>query len=51
MLSKELGDVLWYVAVLSERLGLKMEDVAKGNIQKLEDRNKRGKIRGKGDNR
>ena len=34
-LKKELGDILWYVAYMAEVLGLDLEDVAKGNIEKL----------------
>ncbi len=34
-LKKELGDILWYVAYMAEVLGLKLEDIAKGNIDKL----------------
>lgn len=48
---KELGDVLWYIAALSDDLDLNMEDVAHQNIQKLQDRIARDKIQGSGDNR
>ncbi|NBI29110.1 nucleoside triphosphate pyrophosphohydrolase family protein [Chengkuizengella marina] len=37
-LKKELGDVLWYVAAGSEALRVSLEDIAKGNIAKLEKR-------------
>lgn len=32
---KELGDVLWYVAVMADRLGHKLSDVATINTMKL----------------
>lgn len=35
---KELGDVLWYVAVLASELGFKLSEVAEANIEKLEKR-------------
>src|SRR3989338_4058661 len=50
-LKEELGDVLWYLAVLSHDLGLSFDDVAKTNINKLQSRNKRGTIKGDGDKR
>jgi len=47
----ELGDVLWYCASLADELGVNLEDVAKVNLIKLEDRMNRGKIQGSGDKR
>lgn len=35
---KELGDVFWYLAVLSDFLELKLEDIAVKNIEKLKKR-------------
>ena len=50
-LAKELGDVLWYVAELCSCLGLKMDDVAHANLNKLADRAKRNVIKSEGDDR
>lgn len=47
----ELGDVLWYVARLSDEFGIKLDDVASYNMSKLLDRLKRNVIQGSGDNR
>jgi len=50
-LTKELGDVLWYVAVLADHFDIPLNNVAEKNIAKLADRQKRGLIGGSGDNR
>lgn len=50
-LKKELGDVVWYIAVLAHSLGLSFEEVMQLNVAKLQDRHKRGVIKGNGDNR
>lgn len=50
-IGKELGDVLWQWAVLTDALGFKAFDVAALNLIKLQDRQGRGVINGEGDNR
>lgn len=40
--ARELGDVLWYVAVMAEALGVTLEDVATMNILKLRSRYPQG---------
>jgi NTP pyrophosphatase (non-canonical NTP hydrolase) len=34
-LGKELGDVMWYLAVMADGLGLRLGDIAAENIDKL----------------
>ena len=34
-LYKELGDVLWYLAVMTDALGYKLDEIAQANIDKL----------------
>lgn len=50
-IQKELGDILFYVASMCHVLDIKMEDAAKGNIEKIKSRIERGTIHGSGDNR
>ena len=37
-LLKELGDVLWYISKVASKLEFSLEDVANGNIKKMEER-------------
>lgn len=50
-LTKELGDVLWYLSALSGDLEIDLEDVAIANYKKLKSRMERNVISGSGDNR
>ena len=50
-ISKEMGDVLWYLANLSTELDLSLEKIANDNLEKLLSRKERSKLHGEGDNR
>ena len=50
-IADEIGDCLWYIAALCRDLNVNMNDVARANLSKLQDRQKRGVISGSGDNR
>lgn len=47
----ELGDVMWYMAMAATELGVSLEQICYGNLEKLRDRAERGKIKGDGDKR
>ena len=47
----ELGDVLWYAALLADDLDITRGDVAQANKDKLLARQQRGVLQGSGDNR
>ena len=48
---KELGDVVFYATALANIYGKGLQEVLELNIAKLDDRQKRGKLKGSGDNR
>ena len=50
-ITKELGDVLWYIAVMADYMGVEFEQIAQTNLDKLQSRKQRGTSRGSGDNR
>lgn len=50
-LKKELGDVLWYVAVLAAEFNIPLSSIARANADKLLDRASRATLGGSGDNR
>ena len=50
-ISKELGDVLWYLTQLAAEFNISLEEIAKQNIEKLKSRKVRGLLHGKGNNR
>jgi NTP pyrophosphatase (non-canonical NTP hydrolase) len=50
-LAKEVGDVLWYLAVFAHNLGVPLEEIAQANLDKLQSRKARGVLQGSGDNR
>ena len=47
----ELGDIMWYVAMVAKESGISLDDVATSNIAKLEKRMRNGTIHGNGDER
>ncbi len=51
VIKKELGDVLWYISVLSSYMGFSLDDLAEQNLAKLQARNSRGTLSGSGDSR
>ena len=49
--AKEIGDILYYIAVTAHELGLDLNEIAENNIAKLAKRQAEGKIKGDGDDR
>jgi len=47
----EIGDVLWYCAMLSSELNVNLGKIMEDNLRKLNDRKQRGTLRGSGDSR
>ncbi len=50
-LFKELGDVLWHISEIANDNNWTLQDIAQGNVEKLESRQLRSVILGSGDNR
>lgn len=50
-LVKELGDLLWYIAAMAKELDYGLEEIMVLNLEKLASREKRGTLKGNGDNR
>jgi len=50
-ITKELGDILWFISAVAEAYGIKLHDVVKANVDKLISRWERDVISGSGDNR
>jgi NTP pyrophosphatase (non-canonical NTP hydrolase) len=48
---KELGDILWFVAAKASINGWNLQEIAEGNISKLQARRDFGTIQGSGDDR
>lgn len=49
--AKELGDILWYIAVVAHDLDISLDDIAQANLEKLRSRKERGVLAGSGDDR
>ena len=48
---QEIGDVLWYAAMLADEMGVSLNNIADTNLKILADRMVMGKIKGEGDDR
>ena len=48
---KELGDVVFYITALANHYGSDLDAVLECNVEKLNDRQERGVLKGSGDNR
>lgn len=46
---KEIGDILWGIAILSDELGVSFDEIAQRNLAKLSGRAQRGTIKGDGE--
>ena len=44
-LIEEAGDVLWYVAILADELGISLSTLARENLDKLQLRKERGELK------
>jgi NTP pyrophosphatase (non-canonical NTP hydrolase) len=50
-ISHEIGDVLWYCAMMASEVGVPLNTIMKDNLEKLHSRKERGTLHGSGDDR
>ena len=50
-IKKELGDILWYLAMCAYECDLSLSEIVEANKEKLESREKRNTLKGSGDDR
>ena len=50
-IASEIGDVLWYCAMMAKEVGVPLDEIMKENLKKLHGRKIRGTLHGSGDNR
>jgi|TARA_R110002074_G_scaffold62017_2_gene149573 NTP pyrophosphatase (non-canonical NTP hydrolase) len=50
-ISHEIGDVLWYCAMMASEVGVSLNTIMKDNLEKLHSRKERGTLHGSGDDR
>jgi len=50
-IASEIGDVLWYCAMMAKEVGVPLNTIMQENLSKLHSRKERGTLQGSGDNR
>ena len=50
-ISHEIGDVLWYCAMMAKEVGVPLNTIMAENLEKLHSRKERGTLHGSGDDR
>lgn len=50
-IASEIGDVLWYCAMMAKEVGVPLNTIMQENLRKLHGRKERGTLSGSGDNR
>lgn len=51
LVKKELADILWYLVAIIDELGCSLDEIMELSLNKIQDRIKRGVLKGSGDNR
>ena len=50
-IAQEIGDVLWYCAMMAREVGVPLNTIMRENLEKLHSRKERGTLSGSGDDR